>query len=238
MPNPNHDPDTGQFTSPPQEPAAPDYSSFAQAGITPEMLDEITNARNLYQGLNNLNTRQQYLDQLIQPFDGYSRAQAEQQDPWAGYADDGEDEGYYEPQPQQPPPFDPRSLQPVFEGYGEQIEQRIMGRLTSMARDQAIEDATAGAVREAGLPPSFSRAIQAEVDQVTNQYANRQPADVAREVAARFKADIAAYHAASAAPPAQTPGPPPADAPVPGDAEPKTWEDAMRWSRDNLPAQQ
>lgn len=236
MPNPNHDPETGQFTNPPTpEPAAgPDWSSFEQAGITPDNAHEVQQALNLYRGVNNLDTRQQYLDQLIRPgLDPWSKAQAEQQDPWS--AMQGDDEGEYEYEQPQAPAFDPRQLTPVFEGYAERIERGIFEKLGAMAQRQALEDAATQALTKHGLPADLAPGLQQEVEQITRQYSNRQPGEVAEQLAAQKKQKLMEWANANVGRPSQQGAPPPAGAPTPsGDGPPRTDEEAMRRSMEML----
>lgn len=220
----------------PEPPSGPDWSAFEQAGITPDSFGDVQNALNLARGLQNLDTRHQYLQQIVRPdIDGNFLRQVvqpqEEQDPWQAL------EPQYEYEQPEQPVFDPRSLQPVFEGYGEQlrnqIRQEIMGELQGMAQEQAVKDASARASQQANIPAEFSEMVEFRVKAAQQMYPNRQVDDIAREVAESLQRTFAQYQAAPPATPAPS-GSVPAG-PMPDTLQrPRTIEEAMEYSKQVL----
>lgn len=217
-----------------QAPAAPE-SATPDYGADPET---IQNALNMYRGLNNLDTRGEYLQRIVRPeYDGqFLRQMVEPQqqepaDPW-GHVEQYEEQ-YEEPayQEQGINPQDLRqTLDPVFQGYGEQVEQRIFERLGQMAHEQAIKESAQSAAQQAGLPARFASAIEHEVQQAARMQPNRQPAELAQEIATAYRTELAQI---AATPPAQRP---PAGSVPSGPApdslqKPRTLEEALEYSK-------
>lgn len=224
----------------PEPPSGPDWSAFEQAGITPDNIGDVQNALNLARGLQNLDTRHQYLQQIVRPdIDGNFLRQVvqppEEHDPWQALEPQY---GYEQPEQQyEQPVFDPRSLQPVFEGYGEQlrnqIRQEIMGELQGMAQEQAVKDASARAAQQANIPAEFAEMVEFRVKSAQQMYPNRQVDDLAREVADQLHRSIAQYQAS---PPAnQAPSGSVPAGPIPDTLQrPRSMEEAMEYSRQVL----
>jgi hypothetical protein len=220
-----------------QAPAAPEPAPH-DYGADPETIQR---ALEQYNQLNNLDTRSQALQQIIRPdYDGQvlrgfiEPQQAPQQaDPWGHLS---QEEAYEEPTYEQPgiDPADLRqTLDPVFQGYSEQVEQRIFERLAGMAQDQAVKESASAATRQAGLPARFSAAIEHEVREATRLQPNRQPAEIAAEIATAYRNELAAI---AATPPAARP---PAGSVPSGPSpdtlqKPRTMEEALEYSKQVL----
>jgi len=205
---------------PAPEPTGPDWTAFEKAGITPDKADEVRQAYDLYRGLQNLDTRGQYLQQIVRPgiddqtIQSLYGDQTEEQDPWAGVF--GEEEEPPEPQ------FDPRALPGVFEQYEQRIleraEQTIMGKLTQMAQVQEFESSAQAAVQAHGLPQSDAMWLRGQVEQMARQYPNRQPREIANEIAQARKTELLQWLGQAQAPPAPASGP--TGGPVPAPTQP------------------
>lgn len=224
MPDPTSIPE-GQPTPDPT-PAAPDY------GASPEVIQQ---ALNMYNGLNNLDTRGQYLQQIVRPeYDGqFLRGlteQPEQPDPWAQF----DPEPQYDQEPQyEPQPFNPRDLQPVFDTQAQEIERRVFERLGQMAQDQAIVDSASSAASAAGLPASTSALIEQRVREAQRMQPNRQAGDLATEAAKALATELLQWKAtppANPAPSSSVPGGPSPDTLQ----KPRTAAEALEYSRQVL----
>lgn len=211
---------------PPAEPT-PDFG-----GASPE---EISQALNMYRGLNNLDTRGQYLQQIVRPeYDGQFlrqvTAEPEQPaDPWQQF-EPAQEEYYEEPVAQA---FDPRSLQPVFDQYGNQIEKRIFDRLGEMAQDQQVKDSASQAVQQANLPPAMSALIEQRVRDAQRLQPNRMASDLASEAAKQIAVELSQWQAtppAQPAPQGSVPGGPSPDTLQ----RPRTVDEALEYSRQVL----
>lgn len=212
---------TGEPAAPPApEPQGPDWSAFEKAGITPDKADEVRQAYDLYRGLQNLDTRGQYLQQIVRPdidaqtINTVFGAEEDQDDPWAPVF--GQDD-----EPEQPQ-FDPRALPQVFEEYEQRIlaqaEQNIMSKLTQMAQGQEFDNSAQMAVQAHNLPPSDAQFIRAQVEQMARQYPNRQPREIADEIARARKNELMQWAGQPAAAPAPPAGP--AGGPAPAAVQP------------------
>lgn len=244
-------------TTPPEGQAASDWSAFTEAGITPDRAQEVVQAYQAMQDLNNLDKRPQALQQLVRPdLDGQILRQmigAEQPapepepNPWErfapaepqpiGYDAAGnpvfdQPPGQYEPQG-----FDPRSLQPVFDQYGNQVEERayrrVMDDLQKMAVDQNVRDSASSAATAAGLPGSLSGMIEQQVREQMRLQPNRQAADLAADAARSISAELMAWRAAPAENPPPTGAVPSGPAPS-LDERPKDFNDAARIMAERL----
>lgn len=217
----------GQEPTPaPEAPSTPDY------GLSPE---ELQNAANLYRGLNNLDTRGQYIQQVVRPdIDGqflrgmFEPQQQEQQDPWQQFT--GEPE-YEEPEYQ--PAFDPDMLRQAVRAEIEQGQQQMWGQLQEMAVNQQITESAAQATQAANLPSFLSGSIEQQVRQQHQLQPNRQFGDIANEVAQKYARELAQYQAAPPATPApqgQVPG-----GPAPSQQErPTDWKSMIEYAQQNL----
>lgn len=222
MPNP--------ITPPEVTPApTPDYGGASA--------EEVQQALNMYRGLNNLDTRGEYLQRVIRPeYDGQFIRQmvepaAPAADPWAQVAP--EDEPEYEYEPQAPEPFNPRSLEPVFGHYAEQTEQRIFERLGQMAQENAVKESSASAASASGLPPQVAGLIEQQVREAQRLQPNRMASDLATEAARALATSLAQWQATPSATPAPTAAVP--SGPVPSTREvPKSFEDLARIRADEL----
>lgn len=219
------------------EPSGPDWSAFEQAGITPDRLDEVQNAVNMARGLQNLDTRGQYLQQIVNPqYDGQFLRQIvegpqEPPDPWAHLrGDDAPDDDTYAYEPQAPafdPSVLPEVLDPVLQQYGQQIEQRVFERLNGMAAEQHVKETSTSAVKSAGLPPEMAEMVEMRVRQVQQTQPQRQAGDIANEVASQLKSSLMGWAAAPPANPAPTTPVPQGQ--VPSQREvPKNFDDLAR----------
>lgn len=240
----------------PEPSAAPDWSAFTDAGITPDKASEVVQAYQAVQSLNNLDTRPQALQNLVRPdLDGQilrqmlgGEQEAEQPaDPWQQFAPESPDPIGYDaagnPVFAQPPGqyaepgFDPRSLQPVFDQYGNQVEERayrrVMDDLQKMAVDQSVRDSSASAAQQAGLPASVSGLIEQHVREQMRLQPNRQAADLAADAARSLSAELMAWRAAPAENPPPTGAIPSGPAPS-LDERPKDFKDAARIMAERL----
>ena len=209
-------PDTPAAPAAPAEPSGPDWSAFEQAGITPDKADEVRQAYDLYRGLQNLDTRGQYLQQIVRPdidaqvIQNVFGEPEEEHDPWAQVF------GQEEPDE---PQFDPRALPQVFDQYKEslrdELKREIFGELSQMAMSQEFDSSAQTAVQQHGLPPSDAQFIRSQVEQVARQYPNRQPREIADEIARQRKTELMQWAGAPAATPAPAGGPQGGPAPAP-----------------------
>lgn len=200
------------------EPSGPDWSAFEQAGITPDKADEVRRAYEMFQGIQNLDTRGQYLQQIIRPG-------IDDQVIQSLYGEPEEQEDIYAPlygqeEPEQPQ-FDPTALPQVLESYKQslrdELKKEIYGELGQMAAQQEYENSASTAVQAHGLPPSDAQFIRAQVEQLARQYPNRQPRDIADEIARARKNELMQW--AGQPPAAQTPAAPPGG-PTPSPTQP------------------
>lgn len=221
----------------------PDGPSTPDFGASPE---EIQQALNMYRGLNNLDTRGETLQRIVRPdYDGHVLRQIVEPeqpagDPWdnfaepepMGYAADGTPV-FAEPPVQyggyqQPQGFDPRSLQPVFDQYGNQIKNDIFEQLGQMAQEQAFKDSAAQAAGAAGLPPTVAGLIEQRVREAQRMSPNRQIGDIANEVARSVQTELLQWKATPPEGGALGGGAAPAG-PVPSTREvPKSFDDYAR----------
>lgn len=241
MPNPNHD-EQGRF-APAPEPAGEPSGEAAPEG--PDLtwaqgLDQerVQRAMNLYDGIHNLDTREQYLGQVLGPHDPWVRREEQagedygsvyQQPPEpqpVGYTAAGEpvyEQPYQEQQEYQPQQIDPEALYATF-------EQRFFGKLGEMAQVQEIKQAADAAVQAANLPPATVALVEQRVNEATRLYPHRQAGDLAREAAQAIATEFAQWQArppAAPAPQGQVPGgPEPTMVTRPG-SNPRTPEEAV-----------
>lgn len=229
-------PDMPEGAPVPDPTPAPDY------GASP---DEITQALDMYRGLNNLDTRGQYLQNIVRPeYDSQflrqtfqPQEQQAQQDPWAEYNQQFAEPQYEEQYEPQAPAFDPTTLpqylQPVLENNAAEVERRVFERLNQMAADQHLKDSAAEAVRANNLPPATAALIEQRVREQSQLHPNRQAAELAREQAQALATELLQW---KATPPAT---PPPSSA-VPGGPspdtlqKPRTMEEALEYSKQVL----
>lgn len=220
----------------PEPTPAPDFG-----GASPEVISQ---ALDLYNGLNNLDTRGQYLQQVVRPeYDGQflrqmAQPEAEQaEDPWAAYNQqyaEPEYEQQYEPQA---PAFDPTTLpqmlEPRFEAERERIVKEVFGQLNQMAQDQAVRDSAGEAARAMNLPPAMSSLIEQQVREQQQLHPNRQASDLAREAATALSTQLLQWKATPPANPAPTSAVP--GGPAPDTLQkPRTIEEAMEYSKQVL----
>lgn len=199
-------------------------------GASPE---EITQALNMYRGLNNLDTRGQYLQQIVRPeYDSQFLRQvtSDPPAPTSPWETLGEPEPeYYE----EPPAFDPRSLEPVFDSYKQQIEQSIFDRLGQMAQEQTLSESATAAVQSAKLPEALTPLIKQRVQEAQRLQPNRQASDLAAEAARQLQVELAGFQAAPPATP--TPATAIPSGPSPDTLQkPKTVAEALEYSRQVL----
>lgn len=215
----------GQQPAPEPTPA-PDFG-----GRSPEQIQQ---ALNLYEGLHNLDTRGQFLQQIVRPdIDGQFlrqmvQPQEEEADPWQSF-----EQPEYEQEYEQPAVFDPRQLEPVFDQYGQRIEQKIMGQLQQMALDQQVRESAASASQQAGLPPVAAQLIEQRVREQQALQPNRQASDLAAEAARDLYNQFAQWQAQPPANPAPSNSVP--TGPSPDTLQkPKTIEEALEYSKQVL----
>lgn len=228
MTDPTNAPE-GQPPAAPVAPAAPDY------GASPEVIQQ---ALNLYNGLNNLDTRGQYLQQVVRPdIDGqFIRQMVEPQqpapDPYAQFMPQEyiTDEQYM-PQEQQfapyAPPFDPHDFAQTLK---QDVSKTIFDQLGEMAQQQQVTESAKQAAQSAGIPESLASMIEARVRDAQKLQPNRQIGELANEHAKAIAAELMAWKAT----PAETP--PPASAPPSGpapslDEGPKDLNDIDYWQQ-------
>jgi len=216
----------------------PDYGGASQ--------DEITQALDMFRGLNNLDTRGQYLEKVVRPeYDGQflrqmgqpAEAEAEPNDPWATYNEQYNEQAQYEEPQYEQPQFDPSTLpqmlQPVLDTNAQEIERRVFERLGQMAQDQSIRDSSESAAKFNNLPPSTAALIEQQVRAQQQMNPNRQAGELAKEAAAALATELLQW---KATPP---PTPPPSSAVPSGPSpdtlqKPRTVEEAMEHSRMTL----
>lgn len=196
MPNPHHDPSTGQFTNAPDPNQPPEgggegqqpdpWAAVREAGITPE---QALQGGRLYADLNNLDRRQQALQQVIRPdidtWIGQQGQGQEEPDPFEQFGDPEEPYGYEpEPQAQHQPAFNPQEFarQVVELAKGESTKE-IQNWLQGMMQAQQVTETATSVAKEVGLPASDAQFIEHQVKMLSEQQPNRAPADIAREVA-------------------------------------------------------
>lgn len=236
-----------------QAPAPPSpWAPFEQAGITPDKAEEVVEAYKTIQGLGNLDTRQQYLDRLINPqYDPYvKRGQEEpaeeESDPFeqvygeepqiVGYQPDGTPVFDQPFEQQQAPGFDPRTLAPVFDTYTQHAKNEAVEAakawLGEQMRDQALTQGVQHAAAEHKLN-DFDRGIVENLTrQAVSQQPNRAPADIANDVAKQYVDNMNRRFVEQSGAPVERPGAP--GGPAPGEERPKTEAEAMEWSRRTL----
>lgn len=238
----------------PPEQSVPDYG-----GASPE---EIQNALNMARGLSNLDTRHDVLGKLVRPdvdaqflrsqfapaeeepeadFDPFAEVYGEQPPNLLGY-DQQTGQPIYGNQPQfQEPAFDPRSLAPVFDQFGEHTRQQAVQealqifeqRQMEQAREQGISQGVSAAVQTHGLSDFGKGIVEAMTRQAVAQNPNKAPGDIANEMAKAYLDDSAQRFVANGGvPPVQGAAPP--GGPIPGDAAPKTFKDALEQSYQGL----
>lgn len=221
-------------------PASDDY------GLNP---DQLRQAASLYKGLNDLDRRHTVLREVLRPdVDGqllrsYGQEQEQQNqefDPFQRFQGGDEDGEFYDPNEQyyqepQAEPFDPRQLQPVFEDYGTQIEQRIFTRLGEMAQQQQLSDSADAALSERKLPAALKGVIEQRARDAQRLHPNRQIRDLANEAADALQREIESHYAAPpASPPPASGPPPPGPSPDPGGEVPQSFEDMVRYAQERM----
>lgn len=215
MPNPNHDPDNGQFTQPPAEAPAPvepadPWAAVRESGITPE---QAMQGGRLWGDINNLDRRQQALQSVIRPdIDTWlGRQQAEPEDPYSQFSVDD----YEDPQPQGLP-FDPQEYaRQIVEMSTQQSMSQIQSWLQNMAMDNQFTEAAGGAVSQYKLPAGDRAFIEQQAKAIAQQQPNRAPADIANELAQARANELAQWAQASGAVPPQLASPSTPGGPVP-----------------------
>lgn len=234
----------------PSEPAPqqPEY------GASPE---EIQSALALQRGLNNLDTRSQYLQQVVRPdLDGQFLRQAigqteeqpESASPFEevygpqpqviGFNPDGTpvfDQPY---NPQQQQGFDPYTLEPVLDQWGKTVEQHAVEQATKAVEQRLLAQASEAAVNSGVDAAAKKHNLDAEDRQVVD-YLTREamktdraaPADIADRVATSFLQRQAQRFVAQggALPTPDAPAAP--SGPVPAEGKPRTEAEAIAWSR-------
>lgn len=218
-------------------------------------------ARALYDGLQNLDRRGETLAQVLRPGQDlppgmdwnqaraalFAMQQAEPEpeaDPFdqfgagpqiVGYNPDGTpvfDQPY-----QEPAAFDPRDLQPVFESYGQHIEERAFNRAQQWFMQQAQEQGVRAGIEQAATKHQLSDFAKGVVEAMTKQASasqpNRAPGEIADEMAKMYLEDAnRRFVAQGGAPAPPRPGVP--SGPVPGEQRPTTDAEALEWSRRTL----
>lgn len=222
--------EAGRFAVPaaPEQPPAPDWSAFEQAGITPDKAERAIQAMRMYEGLQNLDTRQQYLEQIIRPeMDGWVRPEPSEPDPWEQFSPPETD--------QQTGAFDPRALAPVFEQFEQRVEQRLMSQWEQRQQQQMFEQNFANAVSSAAAKHGLSEIERGAVEMATWRAAqtaqNRPLADLADEYAKQvIQASQQRFvQSQGGQPPVAAPQVP--GGPIPStDQRPKTDQEALEYS--------
>jgi hypothetical protein len=221
-------------------------------GASPE---EIQQALDTYRGLNNLDTRSEYLSKIVRPdidthfIQQFNQPQQEEEpDYFESFAPEQELMGYdaqgqpvygQPPVPQQG--FDPRSLAPVFDQFGEHTRQQAVQealaifekRQMEQAREQGISQGVSSAAAEHGLS-DFAKGVVEQMTRATVQsQPNRAPADIAKDMAKAYLDDAAQRFVQNGGvPPVQ--GAPVPGGPIPGDSAPKSFKEAMEQSLTGL----
>lgn len=222
----------------------------------PETAPEPSQAELLYDRLNNLDTRGETLASVLRPgqdlppgmdwnqarallFSQAAQPQEEEEfDPFAEVY--GEQPAYEQPQYQEPV-FDPRSLAPVFDQFGEHTRQQAVQealqifeqRQMEQAREQGITQGVSSAVETHKLSDFGKGIVEAMTRQAVQQQPNRAPGDIANEMAKAYLDDAAQRFVANGGvPPVQ--GAPTPGGPIPGDAAPKTFQEALEQSYSGL----
>lgn len=235
MPNPNRDPETQQFTSPPEQPQQEDpWAAVRAAGVSPE--DALRGAE-VWRGLNHLDTRKQTLEGLLRPdIDTWiaQQPQAEQESPFAQYGQpEPEEEEYYAP-PQ--PQVDLRS-------FAEEVYSKARDGVVTwadiermqqeQAREEAFNQAARAATEHHKLPGFMSADIEQQAKFLAAQQPNRPPGDIANELAAQRRQELDSYYQAQNP---SLPGPSVPGGPTPsgGFQQPTNDQEAMDASRMGL----
>ncbi len=244
-------PDPASDLTPGAEPAAP----------APPADPTLDQARALYGGLNNLDTRAEYIGKTLIPGQDlptgmtWDQARAalfamqqpepdEPDDPWEQLAPQVPEPQFlgFDPQGQpvydqqqyaQPAPFDPRSLQPVFESQREQLKAELMRDLqqqqAQQAWDQNLSQGVQSAATEHKLSDFARAAVEAATRSAAQQQPNRAPSEIAKEMAEQYVADANARFVAAGGVPPAPPGQVP-NGPVPSEQRPRTTAEALEWS--------
>lgn len=243
MPNPNHDPENGQFTTPPAAPPEPQapaqddpWAQVREAGITPE---QAMNGGRLYADLNNLDRRQQALQSVIRPdIDTWIGRHQEDDDPYAQFGADD----YDEPAPQGLP-FDPQEYaRQIVEMSKQESMREFQGYLQNMMMETQFSEAAKSVVSQHNLPPGDAMFIEQQAKALAQQQPNRAPSDIANELAQKRANELAQWAQAAGAVQPQVaspaapggPVPSPHQGPPPGSsmAELERW--ALERSREGL----
>lgn len=212
-------------------------------------------ARALYDGLQNLDRRAETLGQVIRPGQdippdmtwdqvrslAWSQHQQSLQAPAEPETDIFE-QVYGEQQPaeydpnweqQQAPGFDPRTLAPVFDQFGQTVEDRAFQRAQQFFTEQLQGQAIANGVEKAASTHNLTDYDKQIVDHLTrqqiSQQPNRAPADLANDVAKAYIDNINRRMVAQSGAPIQRPSAP--GGPSPTEPRPTTEAEAIEWSR-------
>jgi hypothetical protein len=222
-------------------------------------------AAQLWDGLNDLDRRPDVLEQVLRPGQDLPPGMTWQQARAALWAQQAQPEvesdpfeEVYGPEPQligydqqgqpvfdqqqyQQPQFDPRSLQPVFDQFGQQITQNAVEQAKAELRQewaaQAQQQALDTGVREAASKHSLTDFDKTVVENLTRQAQQqgdrRSPSDIADAMAQQY---IAAanqrFVAQGGVAPVQGSAAP--GGMIPGDQMPKTEAEAIAYSRNAL----
>ncbi len=234
-PNPNHNPENGQFTTPPEQSPEPaqesPWAALEQAGITPE---QAMQGGRVWQGLNALDRRQETLQSIIRPdIDTWIGQQPEQPpDPLAQYVAPEYEEEYVPQQPQMPD----------FHQFGTEVKNAAVAEALAAARadwqqqlqqmmaDQAITEAATSAVKSAGLPESMAPDIEYRARMLAQEQRNRAPGDIANELARQRADELRAWAAQSGPAPIGSPSTPGGPVPSVHSAGPPDGVDPAKWA--------
>lgn len=232
------------------EPVAPEQPAPDYGGATPE---EIQNALNIARGLSNLDTRHDVLGKLVRDdVDAQflrSKFGGEPEEPRTDPIEE-----IYGPQPQilgydaqgqpvydqpvgqyQPEAFDPRSLAPVFDAYGQEIEQRVLakaveqvrGEMLQQASQQALTTGVQQAVTKHGLSEFDQSVVNTMADAAMKNGDRRSPAEIADAIALQLVGSRNQQFVNQGGVPVQSGSAAPGG-PVPGESTPRSIEEALR----------